>query len=132
MRNKSIEWNGNNFVSVSELCKDKVYMEETCTGGDQLVLITDSGKCIVNIGETIVQTLDVFSISANSVKKINKNESIEVFIGDKDRLKIRGWRFCQGNQGVIVNVSPAQFQMLKQLVVDPKVVAYYESTLSNA
>jgi len=59
---------------------------------------------------------------------VNGKQSVEVLI-DKSEIFDRGtWFFCQnGYQSTGVDISVEQFDMIKELVVDPDVVEFYEN-----
>ena len=61
------------------------------------------------------------------MKLENGNNSIEVMLDDARSWDVGNWFFSQnGWQRIGINISVEQFDMMKEIVVNPEVVEFYE------
>ena len=51
---RKVQYTGNNFDEIKELCGDKILAPYFCMGFSMLSLITDDGFVTVNEGDTVV------------------------------------------------------------------------------
>lgn len=51
---RKVQYTGNNFDEIKELCGDKILAPYFCMGFSMLSLLTDDGFVTVNEGDTVV------------------------------------------------------------------------------
>jgi len=66
------------------------------------------------------------------IKKTNDKQYISIDLDTHNESDKQVWDFCQnGNHSTGVSVSLEQFDMLKEMVNDHRIVEFYESLRNN-